>query len=195
MTSGAATRRSHRDSMNMIHTNAKPSFTPSPGQVRAAELVFAAKAHLALIEPIVRSYQRRILAENRWVRAACYRAIRTDTEEVLDPKEAWTLGDQDHARYVALCAEAAKQASLTVREGSCPLLVAEDVLMQAKNLLVREMDGVGGLHVDSVLMLPSEKYQAVIDLYLKLLAPHVGNAKQVLGSLGIEPPAPKGATA
>lgn len=176
--------------MNAINTNAKPCFTPTPAQVRAAELLFTAKAHLALIEPIVLAYQRRILAENRWPRAAAYHSILGDSEPVLEPKEAWTLNDHAHARYAALCADAARQANLACRPGCCPLLEAEETHRQAQHLLAKEMDGFAGLHLDSLVMLPLEKFNEVIDLFLKLLAPHVRDAHQVLDSLGVRPPAP-----
>lgn len=151
------------------------SFKASPETIRAAELVFLAKAHVGLVAPKVEAYQRQILAEGQWQIREDFaeRAGRTG-EVILDPARSYLMSDEDFAVYNERCHRARDTAGLYVEEKEqCPKLVAEHELLKAKWLLAEAMEPVTGLSRDQVTGLAPKKFDEYIELTLRLLAPHV----------------------
>lgn len=151
-------------------TKQKPKFTPSPTQINAALLVFMAMTHLSIVKPIVSTYKDAILAEGQW-RIASHRE-RLGDRVVTEHKDSYLLSDEDFATYDALCHRMREKAKLVVEDPAhCPLLVAEDVLVQAEQLLVSEMESVTGLTWDKLINGGLHIKREYIELTLKLLAP------------------------
>jgi hypothetical protein len=165
-------------------------FTPTPDMVRAAESVFLAKAHLDLIAPIVGAYQREALqhinaaAAPRWKDAA-------PAGPIQDPALAFLLGDDDFKTYIDRTRRARQAAGLVVDdEEQCPLLVAQALLVQAERELLQAIEPVSGIPASRVDTFTLADRTQFIDLALKLLAPFVREASELLGGIvGATPPA------
>lgn len=59
-----------------------------------------------------------------------------DGKPVTEPKDAWTLNDDDHAEYVRRKQAAQAAAGYDVPEGYCPALMAEADVTKAENALL-----------------------------------------------------------
>lgn len=146
-------------------------FEPNPTQIAAAQLVFMSMALLQTVEPIVTAYKNAILAEGQW-RIGRHQD-RLGDGVVTDHKQSYLLSDEDFATYDALCKQARDQAGLVVEDTEqCPLLVAQDVLVQAQMLLVSEMEPIRGITWDMLLNRGLAVLHEYIELTLKLLAPY-----------------------
>ena len=148
--------------------NKKPPITPS--MVAAAKAVFVAMAFEATIRPIVETYQRKILKE---------------LGETVELKHTWTLPDSVFQKYNARCHQERDAASLKVDNPDfCPLLVAEELTREAERGLINAMEPLTGLTLDKLLCSPDgkglEHLAEYIGLNLRLLAPYVGNADEIL---------------
>jgi len=151
-------------------TKSKPQFTPSPTQINAALLVFMAITHLQMVEPIVTAYKEAILAEGQW-RLGRHQD-RPGDRVITAHKDSYLLSDEDFATYDALCKQMRDKAGLVVEDPNhCPMLVAEDVLIQAKQLLVSEMEPVTNLNWEKLTRNGLQHMEEYIELSLKLLAP------------------------
>lgn len=148
-------------------------FTPTPEMISAAETVFLAKAHLALVAPIVTAYQREILARGQWKTAP---PLRDDAGPlvVVDPKDGYLMSDADFAVYDAQCKAARVVAALYVENPDhCPMLVAEDEVRQAERLLVNSLESVTNLGADTLMRSGMKNYHTYVETSLKLMAPFV----------------------
>lgn len=151
-------------------------FTPTNEQIVAAETAFLAKAHLSLIEPIVRAYQRKILASNRW-KADPEHCRRGESEVILDPKDAYLLPDDVFAVYDAQCKASSVAAGLHVDDPRfCPLLVAEEQVRLAERALVDEIGKTVGVTADQLIRAGLANYRKFVELNLKLMAPFVDHS-------------------
>jgi len=147
--------------------------------ITAAEAVFAAMANVQTIEPIVQGYQTAILAKHRF--APDPELTRFASEIILDPKEAFLLKDADFKVYNAECLAERDRLGLKVDKPEfCPLLVAEDLQRKAEHWLVEAMKPVTGLDLDRLLCAGVEELKKYIDLALRLLAPFVRSAPEIL---------------
>jgi hypothetical protein len=150
----------------------RPQFRPSRDQIDAAEMLIAAMAIEQATAPLVLEYQKRLLAEGQWRLAPEWVQKGTTDQVILDPNMSFLLSEQDAQVYLRRCGEERRNAGLSVSaEGNCPLLEAQELVRQAKHHLVKTMDGIGGLNLDRLIMLPTEKYEEAVDLMLRLLAP------------------------
>lgn len=166
----------------------KKPFKPSQEQIKAAQNLMLAMAHLQLVEPIVRGYQREILERHQWHICPTMADVGREQEVITDPKRAYMLADADAAVYYALCDEA-KQASglkLTKPE-NCPLLEAEGFVLDARRALVAALEPITGVTWDKLMRNFSE-LPRYIELSLKLMAPFVGQADAILKDLVKKPP-------
>lgn len=163
-------------------------FSPSAGQIRAARFLLAAMAHESLVSPVVTAYQTAILASNKWPKDQKWIEMCADREDsagwaaqpILNPKHTYLLSDEDFATYRSQCLEAQARAGLvTETPDHCPKLSAEYSTMQAQQLLVKELEPVTGITWDQLAQ-RIENIGKYVDLSLKMLAPFVGDSKDVL---------------
>lgn len=162
-------------------------FKPTEGMVRAAENLFAAMANEQVIRPIVTGYQKRILEKHQFPASDLgLGAAAKAPEVIMDPARAWLMSDEDFAVYLQECFEARDAAGLKVDvPENCPLLVAEDVRIQASNALLEEMSSIENLKsLRSVIFAGVDEYNRAVDLCLKLLAPFVSPSDDILKRLG-----------
>jgi hypothetical protein len=159
------------------------SFQPTPDMIRAAENVFTAQALHDTVESIVRSYQRRILAEGQWPVASKLRDA--GIRETIDaPEKDWLLGEDDFQTYLTRCEAERINAGLRVsKEGNCPLLEAESALRQAQYALIAVMAPVTKVTEADARMFPTELRDKVVDLSLRFLAPYVRDGKAIIEAL------------
>lgn len=138
------------------------------------------------IRPIVEGYEREILARHRWENneeVAKYGHKGVKKRVILEPKDAWLLDEADFKIYDQECKAARDKAGLKVEDdGFCPLLVAEDLECKAKRVFIEAMQPITGLDPDDVLCGPDgvKNYDKLVDLSLRLLAPFVGSAADIL---------------
>lgn len=160
--------------MDQTTTPQKTQFTPTPAMIEAAENVFLAIAMEGTTRPIVEAYQRKVLAERKWMVAPEMLAGDVD-EQVTDIKYAWTMSNEDFALYRQRCNEERIAAKLTVEsDDHCPLLVAENVTRLAKCALLDSVASITGISGRAAAMSPANQ-DKLVDLTLRLLAPYAKN--------------------
>lgn len=167
----------------------KATFKPSDAMIRAAELVFTAKAMCETTREIVVDYQRKILNEGQWPLRAQFRNMEglgslANIEVILNPRDVFLLEDVDLATYLARCNEERIKARLTVSvEGNDPLLEAEYRLSEAQFHLIDLMAPHTGISEDDARGTSPEVIGEIVDLTLRLLAPYVRSAAVLLEEL------------
>jgi len=155
-------------------------FHPTPEMLRAAETLFVAMTNLAATAPIVDGYQREILVDMK-ARPASRWADKLPSEPILEPSQAFLLGDEDFATFVDRSRRARDAAGLKVESNDqCPKLVAEVLVMDAKRALLMVMLPLTGISVERADQLKVADREKLIELSLRLLAPFVGDARAVL---------------
>lgn len=161
----------------------KKTFRPSAGQIKAAQTLMLAMAHQQLVEPIVTAYQREIMVANQWRIKPEFVELGCEDEVITNPKRAYLLADEDAAKFFALVEEAKKASGLKVsKPENCPLLEAESFVIDARRAMVVAMEPVTGITWDQ-LMNNFHLMPEYVDLNLKLLAPFVGKADDILQEL------------
>lgn len=155
-------------------------FTPTPAMVSAAEAVFTTMAMAQSIRPVVIAYQTEILRQGQW-RIKPEFANRLGDEVITDPALSYLMSDENFTDYSAKCRAARDQAKLgEYNEDQCPLLMAEHLQIQAERALIDSMQSVTGLSAER--FVPMSKRKEYIDLTLKLLAPFVRSATEIIGA-------------
>lgn len=164
------------------------SFTPTERQIRAAENLFASMAHEATVRPVVEAYQARVLAEYQfhidpqWLIPRGKSEWKMEDQVILDPKNVFLLSEKDLHTFIVKCNEERQKAKLHVlsRE-DCPLLVAEAHRIDAENALLYAMSATPGLEfLSRAYVLDTERHKEVVNLSLKVLAPFVADAPNIL---------------
>lgn len=144
----------------MTTANDLLSFRPTEEQISAAVTVFKCMAAIEVVRPIVEGYQRKVLNELGWGH--------------LELKHKWKLPDEVWQNYLVRCNEERIAAKLNVDDPAhCPLLVIENKLTQAQDLLIVLMEPVSGISLDRVLGSRDslKNYAELVNLNLRLLAP------------------------
>lgn len=129
------------------------NFLPSQEMIAATESVFLNMAVVETIRPIVRGYQRKILLKHKMKYAkesvqkhfgSCY---------LTDPDHVYLLSDSDFKVYLAECRKEQEKARLkTDNPEHGPLLVAENNLRKAENLLMDSFEPLTGLKSSDINM-------------------------------------------
>ena len=159
------------------------NFKPNHDQVLAAKNLILAMAHQQLVEPIITAYQREILAANQWRIKSEFVELGCKDEVITDPKRAYLLSEKDAGKYFALIEDAKKSSGLKVSNPDfCPLLEAETFVLDARRAMVEVMEPVTGITWDQ-LMNNFKLFPQYIDLTLKVMAPFVGSADEILQEL------------
>lgn len=162
------------------------TFTPSQVQIQAARTLMVAMANEQMVEPIVRGYQRAILERHQWRVCPTMADMTCGVEIVTDPKLAYLMRDEDAAIYYAECDKAKEASGLKVTKAEhCPLLEAQSDVLGARRDLVAALEPATGVTWD-MLMRKFSDMPRYIELSLKLLAPFVGKADQILKDLVAE---------
>lgn len=152
------------------------SWRPSEEQRKAAELVFLQKAAVETIRPIVTRYQREILARNRFHIAKHWVEMGDEDKIILDPKEDYMLEDSDFQVYLAECRVEQKKTGLfTESPDFCPLLVAENLLIQAEHVLIDSFEILTGVKGADLWKLDHRK--RYLDLLLSMMAQYMDKDK------------------
>lgn len=148
-------------------------FKPSPAMLQAAGIVFKAMAWVDVIKPVVEGYQKEILSRHQWHIAKEWSEKRGSPDRIiLEPTNSYLLEDEDFQTYLQECHVARAKAGLKVdNDDFCPLLVAENLLNKAKNVLIDVMSTTTGIEHDDLFHHGLEDYNKYIDLTLRLLAP------------------------
>lgn len=146
-------------------------FRPTPEMVSIATSLFKAMAWRETVKPIVDGYQRRILAEGQWKIRPEF-AERLGSGVITDPKKDYLMSEQDFQEYFGRQKTARDAAGLVVENDEhCPLLVAENMIIQLENALIDQMEPVTKLNREQLSLLENRK--KFLDLTLRLLAPFV----------------------
>ena len=160
------------------------SFQPTLEMVQAAENLFLAMAIRMSIEPVVLAYQRAILAKGQWktAQALCVRGRKQ--EVITEPKEYWLMSEDDLQNYLEQCELAKAAAGFKDAPSKCPLLAALETERLATIALI---DTLQPLTKFTYAQLASsqaclENIQKAKDLSLKLMAPFVRNASEILAA-------------
>ena len=147
-----------------------------PEAIAAAKAVFSAMAFVETIKPVVEGYQRKILAEEKYAYDEKWHGRRgiTYADWITEPEDSYLMADDDAQHYYQRCDEEMAKAGLRVeKKGNCPLLVAEHLLIQAKNLLIDVMEPVTGIKHEQLYRHGLKDYDNYIDLTLRWLAPKI----------------------
>lgn len=148
-------------------------FTPTLEMVKAAEDLYVAMAFEQMVSPIVLKYQTAILLENKWEILAEYKDA-TSESPIVDPSVTYLMSDSDHAIYVSLCNEARIKAGLKIeKEGQCPRLVAQELVREARRILMTCMEPITKLTLNQALSMSNENFEKYVELSLKLITPHI----------------------
>ena len=155
--------------------------------IRAAENCFAAMAFTETIRPIVTAYQKKILAEMKPPVCAEWRERFRDYGPVTDPERTYLMEGTDFQTYLARCREEQARAGLhTDSPEYCPLLVAENLQMQAEHCLIDAMEPVTHITRDMIWGSKNslENLKKLKDLTLRFMAGFV-DTKGTMKRFGI----------
>jgi len=144
------------------------------GMKRAAEAVFVCMAAVETIRPIVREYQHRILEEEKYEYSEkhLHRRRKSHEDYIKDPERTYLMSDKDFKHYRKRSeTEQARAGLVTEHPDECPLLVAENNLRKAQNILMDAMKPLTGL--DPMKIYKLEHRKQYIDITLRFLAPYV----------------------
>jgi len=150
-------------------------FNPTSEMIQSAKSVFMTMAMVETIKPIVKGYEREILAKHQFHIAQEWIDKGDEDRIILDPNQSCLLGDNDFAVYLAETNEAREKAGLKVDNPEfCPLLVAEDLQSRAENVLIDTMESITNFNQKEI-ALYGENRKKFLDLTLRLLAPFIKN--------------------
>ncbi len=156
---------------------------PSAELLKAAETVFLAQAHADTLRPIVTGYQRQILNEKEYLIAEEWEERshgRIKRERITDPEKAYLLNEADFKEYLKKVDQHHIKRGYAdlVKEGKCPLLVAESMERDARRELLEEAEYITG--IDPAKIWKVEHYRKIEEIVLKLCAPHLKSGAEIL---------------
>lgn len=155
------------------------AFQPTDKQLRAAETLLLAMTHEQIIEPIVKGYEREILARHQFHIDQKWVGRRGTVDRViLDPNEAYLLNEADAKIFYEECYEARDAAGLYVEKPEhCPYCVAHHMRVQAEGAMMEAMAETPGLeHLRRVMQAKLELRDKAVDLTLRMLTPFVADS-------------------
>lgn len=163
--------------------NPADSFKPTEEMITSAENLFLAMALENTTRPIVEAYQRKVFAERTWEVDQALLNKPGVAEIISNVKNAWMMSRADFAVYRKRCNEERIAAKLQAEtDEHCPLLVAENTMRLARQALCDSMVSVTKIDGAKAASLPSDDYDHLVDITLKLLAPFVTNPLKKLKS-------------
>ena len=93
-------------------------------------------------------------------------------------KDEWQMNDEYFSQYFERLDIEAHNAGFDVKPGYCPLLMAEEELRQAKHRLIDAMEPITRCSCEKLICSGLKKYDRMVDLALRLLAPFVANYRK-----------------
>jgi hypothetical protein len=145
--------------------------------IAAAETLFLAMAYTKTIRPVVEEYQKRIIAEIK--PEVCDKFARFTKDAIKEAKDTYLMKDDDFKVYLQRSHDEALKAGFKVEMDYCPLLIAESLETEAEHALIKAMYPITHLEANDVLSAGLDKYEKLIDLSLRLLAPFVKRGVKV----------------
>lgn len=159
------------------------TFVPTEEMILAAKLVILAKAHKAVIEPIVLTYKRCVLAEGNWPLSQKYTAPangRTGISEEMarkwakEPGKEHMLDPEHRAECFSRYREERIKANLTVKHpDNCPLLEADSELAMAQMQLAQLFAPVVNVDPERVHRLKPDEFKKLVDGATSIIAQHI----------------------
>jgi len=143
----------------------------SADMIAAAETLFLAMAYTQTIRPVVEEYQKRIIAEIK--PKVCEKFAQFGNNAITEAKDTYLMNDDDFKVYLQRSHDEALKAGFKVEMDYCPLLIAESLETEAEHALIKAMYPITHLEANDVLSAGLDKYEKLIDLSLRLLAPFV----------------------
>lgn len=166
----------------------KSDIQPTEEMIAAAETVFKTMAWLEVVKPKVLAYQKEILKRHQFKVARKHSRSRRNSQTnvpqiILDPKDTFLMSDEDFEIYCRESRKAQEEVGLkTDTPEECPLLVAEDLLRKAKEVLIEVMQPVTQVDSQKLLCAGLDKYNQYVELALKMLSPYVKSVPEILSS-------------
>ena len=148
-------------------------FKPTQEMIKATEDLYVAMAFEKTVTPIVLKYQTEILLEKKF---EVVDEFKNDKNEgpIVNPSLTYLMSEADSTVYFSLCNEARIKAGLKIeKEGHCPMLVAQDIVREAKNVLLTCMHPITGLTLEQARSMSLENFEKYVELTLKLITPHL----------------------
>jgi hypothetical protein len=172
----------------MTHAEMK-SFKPTPEMIRAAENCFVAMAMTEAIRPIVEGYQKRILDEEKYPYnpKTMARREKAPADYISDLRHTYMMSEEDFSHYLKRTREEQAKAGLhTDSPDYCPLLVAENLQMEAEHCLIDAMEPVTHITRDMIWQSKNslENLKKLKDLTLRFMAGFV-DTKGTMKRFGI----------
>ena len=157
------------------------NFKPTSDQIAAAKALLMAMAYVQTVRSIVESYQNELLAFWKFKAQTEY-TERGREEIILNHKHSYMMDEADSNIYLKELHKKHLENGFNVKFGDCPLLIAESLEREAKQLLVEVMEPVTKIKWEMFFNVISwqEKIKQYIDLTLSLLTPYCGDAKSIL---------------
>lgn len=136
-----------------------------------------AEAYLEIVRPVVEGYQKEILEKHQFkIDIEKWTGYGFDLEKpVLEPKDIYKMSDEDSLIYFRECELKHVEHGFKVKEGCCPLLVAESMLRNAKHevkIAAKYIHKMSKHDMCRMNLEQSEKlYSLIIKLVFSLLTP------------------------
>jgi len=155
----------------------------TPELKKAAEILLAAQAYLAIVRPVVQGYQTAILADRqyhidpKWVEKGDADMV------VLDAKHVYLLTDEDSNEVFTAFDEARDAHGFPARQfGWCPLLAAESAVIQAEIALMNAAQYITITNIDIANVWDMAIRREMIELTMSFVVPAAGiTTTSVLG--------------
>lgn len=146
--------------------------TPSKELFQAINDAFICEAWVKVVRPIVTDIQKKALAAGQYPSDKEHRLA----GPILDPKQAYLMTDENFLKYMAVCNEGYQAAKLHQETPEhCPLLVAENLLVQADNVilkLARQLHQTGDAAKLDPTMLYGDNRKKYLDLTKRFICSH-----------------------
>lgn len=158
----------------MIQTAKKPSAE----LIKAAEVVFLAMTYATSIRPTIEALQKELVdfwkfePSEKWNRAKF-----NDLPKIItDWKHIYLADSHDQEMIYAEMDEKIKQSGFNVPAGSCPLLRAENTVIEAEHLLITAAEPITGISLELATR-NLKHYKKLVELTLSLCAPFIDSKK------------------
>lgn len=160
--------------------------------VRLGETLMVAMSFAQLQREKVDGIVREILTEREYVIAPEFveRHSRMTAGRVLEPNRLYLIDAKilEAEVYPEIIRRQEAMGLYPEKPGCCPALEAEGLQLQAERVFIEQMGIQVGKGKDAFRGAVGAMRKQVLDLGLKLVAPFVGDSKDVLARFGVHPP-------
>jgi hypothetical protein len=147
----------------------KPKLTKT--LIEAVKTACQAEAYLETVRPIIEGYQKEILEKHQFkIDNERWKDYGFDLEkEILETKDTYKMKDSDFQIYFKECELKHIEHGFVVKEGCCPLLVAESMLRNAKHEVKIAAKYIHKMSNDDMYRMNLEQSKKLYDLIIKLV--------------------------